>query len=330
MRTCCSLLTKQQQQLLLQTPPKTRRRATVFAAAPIFLLPFMALLASSMRFSLLNSPPPPPLPNIDSIKVKSAKDESAATKAPFNETISTSCQCTMPATWNAQSGQDKFLFDRLFFQQDLCCKGIFVEFGARNGIDHSNTFAFEQYMGWKGLLFELDPREYEHLESNRPGSFIFKGAVCPAGVSNITVLLSNIEGFSGSLKQYEETRLVHKREETSIKCYNLADELRKKDMYRVDYMTIDTEGNEVEVVHDFPWDEFDVRVVQIEQLLAKRYPSQVGKKEKIIKHMESHGYELYKVYIVAHGDTDDLIFVRNIPRFDLLPAVTQENGTVLK
>lgn len=174
-----------------------------------------------------------------------------------------------------------------------------MEFGALNGIDHSNTYAFEHYMGWKGLMFEIDPHVYSDLERNRPGADIVIGAVCPSGESNITVILSVQGGFSGSIKQFEETRLHTKREESIVKCYNLADELRKRDMMRVDYLTMDTEGSEVDLVLDFPWDDFDVRMVQIEQLHEGRYKGQVGKKEKIIQHMISHGYELYNVFVVT-------------------------------
>jgi FkbM family methyltransferase len=244
-------------------------------------------------------------------------DVSTLVNTAASSATAATCQCTMPDRWHAQSGQDKFLFERLFFQQGLCCKGVFVEFGALNGIDHSNTYAFERYMGWKGLMFEIDPHVYRDLEQNRPGADIVIGAVCPSGESNITVILSIHGGLSGSIKQYEESRLHMKREESVVKCYNLADELRKRDMMRVDYLTMDTEGSEVDLVLDFPWDDFDVRMVQIEQLNEGKYTSQVGKKEKIIQHMISHGYELYHVFVVAIDDTDDLMFVRNLPRFDL-------------
>jgi hypothetical protein len=91
-------------------------------------------------------------------------------------------------------------------------------------------------------------------------------------------------------------------------------------MRRVDYMTIDTEGSELEIIKDFPWHKFDIRVVQIEQLDARRYPAQAGKKKEIIKHMQRVGYKLLSVYVVATGDTDDLIFTRNI---DEVAAMTK-------
>ena len=95
----------------------------------------------------------------------------------------------------------------------------------------------------------------------------------------------------------------------SVKCYELAAELRRHNRTLVDYMTIDTEGSEVSVVEDFPWREFTVKVVQIEQLHEGRYPAQRGKKARIIRHMTSMGYRYHLAYNVATFDTEDLIFV---------------------
>jgi Methyltransferase FkbM domain len=88
-------------------------------------------------------------------------------------------------------------------------------------------------------------------------------------------------------------------------------------MSRVDYMTIDTEGSELDIILDFPWNDFDVRVVQIEQLVAARYPAQRGKKERIIQHLTSSefGYQLLGVYNVKDMDTDDLILTRHIDEY---------------
>lgn len=80
-------------------------------------------------------------------------------------------------------------------------------------------------------------------------------------------------------------------------------------------MTIDTEGSELALVEDFPWDEFDIRVVQIEQLVEQRYKAQAGRKDKIIQHLEKHGYKLLSLYTVELNDTDDIIMTRNIDEF---------------
>ena len=55
----------------------------------------------------------------------------------------------------------------------------------------------------------------------------------------------------------EPTRKYNVNHTTTVQCYNLADELRENKMHRVDYMTIDTEGSEIEIVEDFPWHQFE-------------------------------------------------------------------------
>ena len=95
-------------------------------------------------------------------------------------------------------------------------------------------------------------------------------------------------------------------------CHYLADELNKLNFHRIDYMTIDTEGSELSIVEDFPWNDFDVRMVQIEQLVATRYRAQTGRKERIIRHLEAFGYKLLSLYVVARDDTDDIIMTRNL------------------
>jgi hypothetical protein len=125
----------------------------------------------------------------DSVKAKTQQEEKIQDE---------NCTCTLPTTWTAQAGQDHYLFERVFSQQSLCCKGIFVEFGARNGIDHSNTYSFEKFMGWKGLLFEVDPREYPNLRRNRNHSHVMSGPVCPSTMNNVTIALSGVGGWTGA------------------------------------------------------------------------------------------------------------------------------------
>jgi hypothetical protein len=112
------------------------------------------------------------------------------------------CECVLPKRWTAQAGQDRYLYERIFSQQSLCCNGTFVEFGARNGIEHSNTYPFEKFMGWKGLLFEVDPREYPNLKRNRNHSHVISGPVCPSTMSNVTIILSQLPGWTGPQGSY--------------------------------------------------------------------------------------------------------------------------------
>eukprot|EP00977_Amphora_coffeiformis_P000452 scaffold114_cov175-Amphora_coffeaeformis.AAC.8 len=58
-------------------------------------------------------------------------------------------------------------------------------------------------------------------------------------------------------------------------------------------MTIDTEGSELSLALDFPWDEFDIRIVQIEQLDERKYAAQKGRKQKSFDTWKAKGTSSY-------------------------------------
>ena len=50
--------------------------------------------------------------------------------------------------------------------------GIFLEYGATNGVDLSNTYLLENKFNWKGVLSEPSNKWHLNLKKNRPNSKI--------------------------------------------------------------------------------------------------------------------------------------------------------------
>ena len=55
--------------------------------------------------------------------------------------------------YNSQAGQDKFVNEILGEKKN----GYFVEIGSNDYKMHNNTYFFEKYMDWQGLMVEYDP-----------------------------------------------------------------------------------------------------------------------------------------------------------------------------
>ena len=54
-------------------------------------------------------------------------------------------------------------------------------------------------------------------------------------------------------------------------CLPLEEILRQAGHKRVDFLSVDAEGAEIEVFRNFPWDEFDVRLIIVEVSSPARY-----------------------------------------------------------
>ena len=63
----------------------------------------------------------------------------------------------------SQIRQDLFVLNELDFKKN----GFFIEFGAANGLNNSNTFILENKFGWDGLLAEPAKIYHDNLANNR-------------------------------------------------------------------------------------------------------------------------------------------------------------------
>lgn len=56
--------------------------------------------------------------------------------------------------------------------------GYFVELGANDGVNQSNTLFFERFRGWKVILIEPFQSNFAELIRNRSSINFFKNAAC--------------------------------------------------------------------------------------------------------------------------------------------------------
>ena len=162
-------------------------------------------------------------------------------------------------------------------------KGFFVEFGATNGIDLSNTQLLEKRYGWSGILAEPARIWQEALQDNRSCHisdycvYSSSGAVLNFSETG-TAELSTISEYVDS-DSHHTSRL--KRKSYTVKTISLVDLLLSFDAPSyIDFLSIDTEGSEFEILKDFDFNKFKFGFISVEhnftpsdgmvhQLLAK-------------------------------------------------------------
>src|SRR5258706_11075345 len=55
--------------------------------------------------------------------------------------------------------------------------GTFIEVGANDGLNQSNTYWFERFRSWHGVLIEAVPEKAEECRRNRPRAQVFCNAL---------------------------------------------------------------------------------------------------------------------------------------------------------
>ena len=182
----------------------------------------------------------------------------------------------------AQLWQDLFVLSELEFKRN----GFFVEFGAANGIDLSNTYLLEKDFKWTGILAE--PAKYWHseLKKNR-SAFIEDKCVWIDSTSTLTFNetstpeLSTIASFSSG-DMHRQSR--ESGREYRVETISLNDLLIKYNApHYIDYLSIDTEGSEFSILNSLDFEKFSFKVITCEHAYTKE-------RENIKSLLESHGY----------------------------------------
>ena len=183
----------------------------------------------------------------------------------------------------SQIFQDIFVLNELNFKKN----GFFVEFGATNGIDFSNSYLLEKYFKWNGILAEPSKKWHKDLSRNRSVDIDYQCVWKETGemlLFNETEIgeISTIDYFTNS-DQFSEARRNGKRYEVNtISLVDLLDKYKAPKI--IDYLSIDTEGSEWEILQVFDFDKYKFRVITCEH----NYSS----KRKLIHNLlSSHGYK---------------------------------------
>jgi FkbM family methyltransferase len=168
--------------------------------------------------------------------------------------------------------------------------GFFVEAGANDGLFQSNTALLERSFGWGGILIEPSPEACRHCRRNRRAP-VYNCALVADSYTASTVT-GDFDGYpmgsvGGSRLGRENAFTVPARTLQSI--------LDESEVSHVDFLSLDAEGYELEILRGLDFDR-----VTLSYMLIELYPDN---REPTVSHLEDHGYELLANY--SNYNTDD-------------------------
>jgi len=146
--------------------------------------------------------------------------------------------------------------------------GYFVEFGADDGLLHSNTLCLERQLGWRGILAEpnLDCEPTLRRERN---ARIDTRCVWPRSGETVELLVTRDAQLSTIREAHVDDRHTAARMTPvrsdlvpTISLHDLLEEhLAPRD---IDYLSVDTEGSELAILRTFDFRSRNVRLISVE------------------------------------------------------------------
>jgi FkbM family methyltransferase len=186
--------------------------------------------------------------------------------------------------WNAPSqlSQDLFVIYFSGGKKD----GFFLEIGACDGFHLSNTLGLERY-GWKGIISE--PSSVWHNKIKKRKCIISKKAVFSE--SGLKLKFEEVKKYpelSGLKENLDKDNNHHLRNEANtievetISLNNLIEQNTSNK--NIDYISIDTEGSEYEILKNFDFKKHNIEIFTVEHNFVEK------KRKAIFDLLSSNNY----------------------------------------
>ena len=181
----------------------------------------------------------------------------------------------------SQAGQDVWVAETLGHRK----AGYFVDCGAHDGVQFSNTYMLETEYDWNGICIEAAATGFSKLEKNRRCRCVFAAVLG----SHRVVPIRDDNMFGG----------IDEQNGTPVQGYTLAEILA--DAYAplvIDYLSLDIEGCEYEVLAAIPHDRYRFLTITVEHnayILGNDY------RDTIRSLLLNNGYRLDRADVESDG-----------------------------
>ena len=163
----------------------------------------------------------------------------------------------------SQLGQDNWVIEKTNAKRN----GYFVEVGATNGVWLSNSYLLEKSYGWQGIVVEPNPKYADELRANRDCSIALDCISASSGKQVEFLLADQLGGMAEFAKNdlHAEKRANLSSGSITLTTLSLNDLL---DTYNapnyIDYLSVDTEGSEYEILSTFNFDRWQIAHITVE------------------------------------------------------------------
>lgn len=173
--------------------------------------------------------------------------------------------------FNAVNNLDKKLLKYLNFEN-----GFYIECGANDGINQSNTWFFEKYKNWSGILIEPIPELFKELKNNRNNKNIFVNKCLVSKKYNKPYINITNKNLASKIENNSSLK---------VEVSTLNEILKKRNCPKIiDLFSLDVEGYEFKVLEGVDFTNYKFKFILVE----------TSKIVKLINYLKNKNYSFIK------------------------------------
>jgi len=182
--------------------------------------------------------------------------------------------------FNALNNLDKKLLKYINYNN-----GFYIECGANDGVDQSNTWHFEKFKNWHGILIEAHAEIFNELKKNRnKNNILINNFLVSNNYKSKIINISNNDLMSKFS--------IIKEESFSARAITLTEILEKNNTPKlIDLFSLDVEGYEFEVLEGIDFKNYKFKYFLIETNNFNKLNNYLmAKKYKFVDKLSNHDY----------------------------------------
>ena len=231
--------------------------------------------------------------------------------------------------FNSQSGQDEYVESHIFKGYK---NGFYVDVGAHDGITINNTLYFEKSNNWTGINIEPIKTVFDKLVNNRPNNINLNCAVCNNdGETEFLCNTGYTEMISGIKSNFDPRHLQRLDNENrqmgstteviKVTTKKLETIFNENNISHINYLSIDVEGAEFEVIKSINFDKVFIDLIEFENNFD-------DVSIPIVKYLETNNYVVCNTYGDIFMINKNSIFYKpNLKTFGFHSNQLCERGT---
>lgn len=180
--------------------------------------------------------------------------------------------------------------------------GFFIEAGANDGYQQSNTYYLERHKGWRGLLVEGIPALYKRCLRLRTRSTVVNCALVAPGFAAPTVtmhyahLMSVVEGSLKSAAAQAEHINAGRQQQRLAQPYSVDVPARTlesvldslTEVPPIDLLSLDVEGCELDVLKGMNLDRYAPRFILVEARFFEEVNGFLQPRYELVERLSHH------------------------------------------